>query len=248
MNPAPTLESLGLPKDMNATDIEAALSPLIEAVGQRTAEEMQELTDKHRQAGTICWTTDEYKRSEHGKANSQVSLFDIRPFVNPKQRPGWWPDAPHTSPARPLAGLKVVDLTRVIAGPAISRGLAELGASVMRITAPHLTDMSTLHPDLNHGKWNACLDLRNKEDCETLRELISEADVFLQGYRPGVLDKYGFSEKAIMEMVQDRDRGIIYCGENCYGWQGPWMHRSGWQQISDAVSDARQRRINARCR
>jgi crotonobetainyl-CoA:carnitine CoA-transferase CaiB-like acyl-CoA transferase len=80
--------------------------------------------------------------------------------------------------------------------------------------------MLGLHPDLNHGKWNACLDLRNSKDCRRLRELISEADVFLQGYRPGMLNKYGFSQAAIMEMVQNRDRGIIYCSENCYGWQG----------------------------
>lgn len=237
MNPEPTLEFLGLPKDMSTDSTEAALAPFIEAVGQRTAEEMQDLADRNRQAGTICWTTDEYGKSEHGQANSQAGLFEIRPFANPKQAPGWWPDAPHTSAARPLAGLKVVDLTRVIAGPAISRGLAELGASVMRVTAPHLTDMSTLHPDLNHGKWNTSLDLRVNEDRKRLRELISQADVFLQGYRPGVLDKYGFSERHIMEMVRDRERGIIYCGENCYGWQGPWMHRSGWQQISDAVSE-----------
>lgn len=150
--------------------------------------------------------------------------------------PGWWPATRRTSAARPLGGLKVVDLTRVIAGPAVSRGLAELGASVMRVTAPHLADMSHLHADLNHGKWNASLDLRRDQDRQRLRALLADADVFLQGYRPGVLDKFGFGEADVLAMARERGRGIIYCAENCYGWQGPWMERSGWQQISDAVS------------
>lgn len=239
MNPDATLESLGLPKDAQYASLQDAMVPIQAAVAKRTADEMQGLAEKHKEAGTICWSTDEYKQSEHGQANAHVNLFEIQAHPYPEQKQAWWPSTEHSSPTRPLAGLKVVDLTRVIAGPAISRGLAELGASVMRITAPHLTDLSPLHPDLNHGKWNACLDLRQECDRRTLRELILDADIFLQGYRPGVLDKYGFSEKDIVEMCRDRGRGIIYCGENCYGWQGPWMHRSGWQQISDAVSTDR---------
>ena len=97
-------------------------------------------------------------------------------------------------------GLKVVDLTRVIAGPAISRGLAELGASVMRVTAPHLSDFTGLHPDLNWGKWNCCLDLRNKEDQNKLRDLIVDADVIVDGYRPGVFDKYGFGVEGVLKL------------------------------------------------
>ncbi|KAK6086347.1 Succinyl-CoA-L-malate CoA-transferase beta subunit [Seiridium cupressi] len=236
LNPDPILNALGLPTDQQHATMEEALVPLIDAVGKHTAEEMQLLTDDSKQAGTICWTTTEFKESEHGKANAQAGLFEIETHSNPAQKPGWWPDAPRTSPARPLAGLKVVDLTRIIAGPAVSRGLAELGASVMRITAPHLADLSMLHPDLNHGKWNASLDLRKEGDRQKLRELVLEADVFLQGYRPGVLDKYGFGEKDVLEMCKSRDRGIVYCAEDCYGWHGPWAHRSGWQQISDAIA------------
>jgi hypothetical protein len=237
MNPDPTLESLGLPKGMQCATMEDSWEPFVEAVGKHTAPEMQHIeTDLFKQAGTICWTTDEYRNSEHGRANSHVGLYEIHSRPNPIQKPCWWPDTPTASPARPLAGLKVVDLTRVIAGPAISRGLAELGASVMRITASHLPDMSALHPDLNHGKWNASLDLRRDEDRRKLRELILEADVFLQGYRPGVLDQYGFGERDVVDLCKERGRGIIYARENCYGWQGPWSQRSGWQQISDAVS------------
>lgn len=238
MNPDPMLKALGVPRDMHFDNIDDVFSPFQEAALKYTADELQTMADTNRQAGTICWTKEDFKTTEHGKANAEARLFEIEAHPDPAQTPGWWPSVPGVdeSPRRPLAGLKVVDLTRVIAGPAITRGLAELGASVMRVTAPHLCDMSVLHPDLNHGKWNAFLDLRNEADRATLRELVLEADVFVQGYRPGVLEKYGFGEKDVIEMCRERGRGIIYCGENCYGWQGPWMGRSGWQQISDAVS------------
>lgn len=239
MNPDATLDSVGMPHDMGFESMPEASAAIGEAVGKLAADELQyRAADIYKQAGTICYTREQFRESEHGKANAHVGLFEIREHPNPKQKPCWWPDVPQTSGERPLAGLKVVDLSRVIAAPAITRGLAELGASVMRIVAPHLPDMSALHLDLNHGKWNALLDLREEADRAALRELILEADVFVQGYRPGVLDKYGFGERDIVEMVQDRGRGIIYVRENCYGWNGPWKNRSGWQQISDAVSFA----------
>ncbi|KAK8052184.1 CoA-transferase family III domain-containing protein [Apiospora rasikravindrae] len=245
MNPGIMLEALGLPQNQEITKMEEAWPILQGVIAKYTAAEIETLSLAHRQAGTICWTTEEYKFSEHGKANADIGLFELEHHPNPNQPPGWWPDppppprrslpsSPSPSTHRPLAGLKVVDLTRVIAGPAVSRGLAELGASVMRITAPHLTDMSVLHPDLNHGKWNASLDLRTAAGREALRDLVADADVFLQGYRPGVLDKFGFGERDVLDLCRGRGRGIVYCGENCYGWQGPWMERSGWQQISDA--------------
>lgn len=234
MNPDPSLESIGLPKEMDSSSLEESLKPFMEKMAQIDSAEMQSIaTDKYRQAGTICWTTEEFRNSEHGKANAHVGLFEIRSHQT-SQKACWWPDSPQTSARRPLAGLKVVDLTRVIAAPAITRGLAELGASVMRVTAPHLVDYSSLHCDLNWGKWNCHLDFRKEEDRATLRELIKEADVVVSAYRPHVLDKWGFGEKDILELCKERERGIIYARENCYGWHGPWAGRSGWQQISDA--------------
>jgi len=130
--------------------------------------------------------------------------------------------------------LKVVDITRVIAAPALTRGLAELGASVMRVTAAHITDMSSLHADLNWGKWNAHLDFRSASDLCALRALIREADVVVTGYRPRVLDKYGLGVEDLLALTKERERGLIVVRENCYGWNGGWQGRSGWQQISDA--------------
>ncbi|OQV04353.1 hypothetical protein CLAIMM_09249 [Cladophialophora immunda] len=236
MDPKPSLDSIGLPEDRPELKTwEEAMQPFIEKMATIDSAEMQHLaSDVYKQAGVIAETVDSFRASEHGKANADVGLFEIHPAPNPAQKPSWWPSSPQTSAARPLAGLKVVDLTRVIAAPAVTRGLAELGASVMRVTSPNLVDFSSLHIDLSWGKWQCSLDLKTEEGKEKLRDLIKEADVVVQGYRPGVLDKYGFGQQGIIDLVKDRERGIISVRENCYGWNGPWDYRSGWQQISDA--------------
>ena len=235
MNPDPTLDSVSLPHEMDATSVEDSWIPFKEKISKIDSVELQSLAaDKYRQAGTICYSVDEYFASEQGKANAHVGLFEIHDVPSTTQHPCWWPEAAQTSPKRPLAGLKVVDLTRVIAAPAVTRGLAELGASVMRVTSPNVTDFSRLHIDLNWGKWNTHLDLKEAADRAKLKELILDADVVVQGYRPGVLDKYGFGQDGIIELCRDRNRGIVSARENCYGWHGPWQGRSGWQQISDA--------------
>lgn len=234
MNPSIIMQAIGMPEDGEGGFEEVALR-YQEVVGKYTAQELQHLASVvTRQAGTICWSVDEFRESEHGKANAHVGLWEVHVHQNHKQEAGWWADSPQTGPARPLAGLKIVDMTRIIAAPAVTRGLAELGASVMRITAPHLQDMGSLHPDLGWGKWNCSLDFRKPEDLEKAKALIMEADVVVSGYRPAVLDKYGLGEAGILELTKDRPRGIIFARENCYGWNGPWQGRSGWQQISDA--------------
>src|SRR5215831_16850952 len=94
---------------------------------------------------------------------------------------------------RPLSGVRVLDLTRVLAGPTCARTLAEHGADVLKITAAHLPNIGYQEYDTGHGKLSAHLDLREAKDVETLRGLVREADVFSQGYRPGTLGERGFS-------------------------------------------------------
>lgn len=235
MNPDPTQDSLNLPHYLDASTPEDSFVPYASKIATINSADLQILaSDTFKQAGTICWTPEEFKASAHGKANAHIALYDVYALPSPTQPACWWPSTPHTSARRPLAGLKVVDLTRVIAAPAVTRGLAELGASVMRVTAAHITDMSNLHVDLSWGKWSSHLDFRNEPDREALRALVLDADVVVQGYRPGVLDKYGFSVDGLLELTAGRERGLIVVRENCYGWNGPWAYRSGWQQISDA--------------
>lgn len=227
-----------MPLEDKSLQYDEAISKYKDAVAIHESIELDEMmNDQYKQSGTICMSEEEYFASETGKANSHVGLYEITREGD--QPPSWWPDNASipSSPVRPLAGLKVVDLTRVVAGPTITRCLAEMGASVMRVTSPHIADLSAVHIELNWGKWNTYLDLNLEHDQNALRELILDADVVVDGYRPGVFEKRGFGRQAIFDLVQSRSRGIIHVRENCYGWYGPWQHRSGWQQISDAVRD-----------
>jgi crotonobetainyl-CoA:carnitine CoA-transferase CaiB-like acyl-CoA transferase len=91
---------------------------------------------------------------------------------------------------------------------------------------------------LNAGKRTLDLNINNEEDLARLRELLEDADVFIQGYRPRVLDRRGLSLKSALEMAARRKKGIVYVEENCYGKDGPYAERVGWQQIADAASGA----------
>lgn len=218
LNPNPTIEALGLPlDDPSVTDREQSYKPYMEVCAQKKASDLESHLNKvSRQACTIVNTKEQYPASPHGQANSHVNLYEVHHRRNPVQRPTWWPSTPQTGLKRPLAGLKVLDLTRVIAGPSATRGLAELGASVMRVVAKHLPDFTGLQPDLNWGKWNCFLDLREDADKEKLRQLVLQADVVVDGYRPGVFEKYGFGVEGTMRLCAERERGIIYARENSY--------------------------------
>jgi hypothetical protein len=203
--------------DPTITDIEESFLPMKNRVAQSTAAELDDLLgEKARQAATICHSPEQFRFHPHGKANADTGLYCVHHIPYTNQPPCWAVDTVYSDPQRPLFGTKVVDLTRVIAGPSISRTLAELGASVMRVTAPHLADFSGLHPDLNWGKWNCHLDLRQQDARNKLRTLIMKADIILDGYRPDVFNKYGFGAEAVLDMCKDRKQGIIYIRENCF--------------------------------
>jgi hypothetical protein len=240
LNPDPSLQALDLPWDMpELKTVEDSWAPFVSKMAEKDVTEWDSIVaEEYKQAGTICHSPEEYEyaATAQGKSHADTGLYTIHPYPDSSLKSGWWPSVDATSVKRPLAGLKVVDLTRIVAGPSIARGLAELGASVMRVTGPHIADFSGLHPDLNWGKWNCHLDLRKEEDRTKFKKLLLEADVVVNGYRPGVLDKYGADYESVFALGKERGRGFIYVRENCFGWNGPWAHRSGWQPISDACS------------
>lgn len=128
---------------------------------------------------------------------------------------------------RPLAGIKVLDLTRVIAGPVCGRTLAAHGADVLNISAAHLPALLDLVIDTGRGKLTAQLDLRETANRERLQSLLREADIFVQGYRPGAIAQYGFS-------AQDAARikpGIVCVSLCAYGYEGPWAGRRGFDSL-----------------
>jgi crotonobetainyl-CoA:carnitine CoA-transferase CaiB-like acyl-CoA transferase len=134
--------------------------------------------------------------------------------------------------SRPLSGLRVLDLTRVIAGPVCGRTLAAHGAEVMRITAPHLPALAELDVDTGRGKLSAELDLRAAEERERLTALLRDAHVFVQGYRPGALAHLGFSPEACAEARP----GIVAVSLSAYGRNGPWASRRGFDSLVQSAS------------
>ncbi|UPY39154.1 CoA transferase [Sediminicoccus sp. KRV36] len=129
--------------------------------------------------------------------------------------------------SRPLEGFRVLDLTRVIAGPVAARGLAAHGAEVLHITSPHLPSIPTLVVDTGRGKSCAFLDLNDAADAARLDALAAGADAFVQSYRAGALAAKGFSAEALAA----RHPGIVV-GELCaYGWGGPWANKRGFDSL-----------------
>ncbi len=137
------------------------------------------------------------------------------------------PPQPLAAHARPLGGVRVLDLTRVLAGPTCARSLAEHGADVLKITAAHLPDSGAVELDTGIGKLSARLDLRDGQQRQVLKRLAREADVFSQSYRPGALDARGFSPEALAELRP----GIVYVSLSAWGASGPWAARRGFDSI-----------------
>ncbi len=133
---------------------------------------------------------------------------------------------------RPLSGVRVLDLTRIIAGPVCGRTLAVHGADVLLITAKHLASIPSLAIDTGRGKLSASIDLRDAGGRETLAGLLRGADIFVQGYRPGAIAGRGFAP-------QDAARvrpGIIYVSLCAYGQEGPWAQRRGFDSLVQTAS------------
>ncbi|KAI0880713.1 CoA-transferase family III [Annulohypoxylon maeteangense] len=236
LNSDRSLRMLGLPTHKDVADEMEAVKGLSEGVQQFDAEWLDiEANEYWRQAGGICFTPEEYRKTEQGKAIADDALYLLEEFHGENLPPVPWPRV-DTKTYRPLEGIKIVDLTRAIAGPTIGKLAALFGATVVRVSNMKLPDLGIVLFESNMGKRDAHLDLKAEEGRKALLNLIEDADVVLDGYRPGALEKLGFGPTYVHEVARRRGKGIVYARENCYGWKGPWMHRSGWQQISDAVT------------
>ncbi|KAI1455551.1 CoA-transferase family III [Annulohypoxylon moriforme] len=230
------LRMLGLPTHKDVADEMEAIEELSEGVQKFDAEWLDiEVNEYWRQAGGICFTPEEYRKTKQAKAVADDALYLLEEFHGERLPPVPWPKV-ETKTQRPLEGIKIVDLTRAIAGPTIGKLAALFGATVVRVSNMKLPDLGIVLFESNMGKRDAHLDLKTEEGRNALLRLIEDADVVLDGYRPGALEKLGFGPTYVHEVAKRRGKGIVYARENCYGWKGPWRHRSGWQQISDAVT------------
>jgi len=173
----------------------------------------------------LARSAEEWAAHPHAMAVAEQPLLEI-------VRIGDAPPQPLPRGDRPLAGVRVLDLTRVLAGPTCAKTLAEHGAEVLKITAAHLPDSGAIELDTGIGKLAAFLDLRSVESVATLDRLVTGADVLSQSYRPGALAARGFSPDAVARLRP----GIVYVSLNAWGQTGPWKDRRGFDSIVQTVS------------
>ncbi|MEJ8836301.1 CoA transferase [Ramlibacter sp. AN1133] len=171
---------------------------------------------------TALRSFDQWDATEQGRAVAAQPLFNLT-------RIGDAP--PRALPAlalaqRPLEGVRVLDLTRILAGPVGGRALAAYGADVMLVNAPHLPNIEAI-ADTSRGKRSVLLDLRTPGDRATMDTLLQDAHVFLQGYRPGALASLGYGPGQLAA----RRPGIVCVSLSAYGTQGPWQDRRGFDSL-----------------
>ena len=196
------------------------------ALSKWEAEEFETAAAEAGLVAAMMRSPQEWASHPQGQAVAGLPLIDIRRIGESPAR------ALPRAGERPLEGIRVLDLTRVIAGPVCGRTLAAHGADVMRVTAQHLPGLAELDIDTGRGKLAAFLDLRADEERERLAALLREAHVFVQGYRPGAIAGHGFSPEACAEMRP----GIVAVSLSAYGQAGPWAKRRGFNSLVQTAS------------
>ena len=210
---------------LSVLGVEEDAEAVRQAVSRWDALELEEAIITARGAGGMVRSMDEWAQHPQSAAVASLPLIEI-------EKIGDSPPVPLPEGSRPLSGVRVLDLTRVLAGPTCARTLAEHGADVLKITGPHLPSIGSQEFDTGHGKLSAHLDLREEKDLETLRELIRQADVFSQGYRPGTLAGRGLAPKDLAGLRP----GIVYVSLSAFGRVGPWASRRGFDTVVQTVS------------
>ncbi|UPL02120.1 hypothetical protein LCI18_013054 [Fusarium solani-melongenae] len=230
----PVLQTIGIDPLQEYSGNGEAYQVIAEHVRKFGAHELEMMHLVQGLCGSICYTPAGWKQTRMAKDLSK------HPLINYKQQTHAVPTSavplPVSADRRPLAGIKVVELVRIIAGPVIGTTLAALGADVIRVNCGRLPDFNSLQLTLNAGVRTVDVDLAKDDELEHLQSLIEDADVFIQGYRPGVIARKGLSLDHLLEIAGKRGKGIVYVEENCYGPDGPMAERPGWQQIADAAS------------
>lgn len=213
----------GLLSLLNCPNDAAAITA---AVAQRTAESLEEAIIARGLTGTTARSAAEWLAHPQGKALAHLPVVEVTKIGDgdpmPLSRDG----------NRPLSGLRVADVTHVLAGPTCTRALASFGADVLHITFPTHPGIHVFDVDTGHGKRSAFCNLWDAGDKARMQALCTGADVLVESYRPGILDNAGFSAEAVAALRP----GIIYVSVKCFGHVGPWAARPGWEQLAQACS------------
>lgn len=211
------LGALGLPADASVEEVAGRLA-------ERSAQEAEEAVQGAGGLAVALRTPHEWR------THPQAAEVAARPLVERARLDSaparvLPPLDPAAAALLPAAGLRVLDLTRVLAGPVATRTLTLLGADVLRVDAPWLPELPDLHADTGFGKRSATLDLAAGRD--TFEELLRTADVVVTGYRPGALDRFGLAPRALAE----RNPGLVVAQVSAWGAYGPWGGRRGFDSL-----------------
>jgi crotonobetainyl-CoA:carnitine CoA-transferase CaiB-like acyl-CoA transferase len=198
---------------------------LAAAVARWEAAALEEAVVAAGACGGMVRSRDEWLAHEQGAAVERMPLFDVIRVAD-------GPPEPLPAAERPLAGIRVIDVTRVLAGPMCARTLAEHGADVLRIGTSRLPNNDLQNIDTGHGKRSTVLDLTTEDGAARMRRLIAGADVFSEGYRPGSLARLGFG---LDDAIRLRP-GLIYVELSAFGHEGPWRERRGFDTLVQVVS------------
>jgi crotonobetainyl-CoA:carnitine CoA-transferase CaiB-like acyl-CoA transferase len=190
-----------------------------------TGQQYEDEVARRGLVGTMMRSPAEWAAHPQGVAVAGLPLLEI-------VRIGDAPPRPLPPGVRPLSGVRVLDLTRVLAGPVCGRTLAAHGADVLRVTGPHVPDIPGLDIDTGRGKLSAHIDLRGDDGKATLARLLETADIFVQGYRPGGIAERGFSPERVAEVRP----GIVYVSLSAWGHVGPWSTRRGFDSLVQTAS------------
>jgi crotonobetainyl-CoA:carnitine CoA-transferase CaiB-like acyl-CoA transferase len=163
---------------------------------------------------------EQWSELPHARALAELPLVSIEKIGEAAPKP--WPAGD-----RPLAGVRVLDLSRVIAGPVAGRTLAVHGADVLLISGPDLPAIPWLTIDTGRGKLASFVELGSEQGRDCLRDLLAQADIFSQGYRPRALASLGFSPQDAARI----NPGIVYVSLSAYGHAGPWADRRGFDSL-----------------
>ncbi|KAF5555873.1 CAIB BAIF family enzyme [Fusarium mexicanum] len=230
-----TLKMIGLePFRPDLQTHESIVNTIEPAVRQFSIDELESMNAAHRQAGVPALKHEDFVKTQHGKTNMALPPWSLDNLEAETPKCPLTPSSEHSR--RILSGIKVLELCRIIAGPIVTRILGEYGADVLKITSPNLSDVPFFQVDGNMGKHAAELDLKSPEGRAEFENLLAEADVVVDGYRPGALEKLGYGATALTKLAKERGKGFVYVNENCFGYEGEWAGRPGWQQIADCVS------------
>ncbi|MEU4209477.1 CoA transferase [Streptomyces sp. NPDC026206] len=219
------LAALGLPSSDTAGD-EALAARVAGLLATREAAQVEEEVHAAGGLAVAVRTPHEWTVHPQGAAVAQRPLLSLERIAEAPVR-----KLDGGSGRLPAEGLRVLDLTRVLAGPVATRTLALLGADVLRVDSPSLPESRDTHADTGFGKRSAVLDLARSSDRATFESLLATADVVVTGYRPGALDRHGLSPMALAE----RRPGLVIGQLSAWGTYGPWGGRRGFDSLVQAA-------------